>query len=159
MNGNIMKLKKRTKVDYICSFICSGIAFFITISELVIFISSKNHPESRLLNCTYAAFMFLITLITGLLLLQIHRNGQPFSKKTVNMLRILAVTVMLCGVFPDVIVRIIANAVQNNSAMIPVSFLLEGKNLAIMGTGAAIGIISEIFIYGYELQEDNDSIA
>lgn len=159
MNENIMKLKKRTKVDYICSFICSGIAFLITISELDIFISSKNHPESRLLNCTYAAFMFLITLITGLLLFQIHKNGQPFSKKTVNMLRILAVTVILCGMFPDVIVRIIANAVQNNSAMIPVSFLLEGKNLAIMGTGAAIGIISEIFIYGYELQEDNDSIA
>lgn len=158
MKENIMKLKKRTKVDYICSFICPGIAFFITISELVTFISSKNHPESRLLNCTYAAFMFLIMLITGLLLLQIHRNGQPFSKKTVNMLRILAVTVMLCGVFPDVIVSI-ANAVHNNSAMIHVSFLLEGKNFAIMGTGLAIGIISEIFIYGYELQEDNDSIA
>jgi hypothetical protein len=39
------------------------------------------------------------------------------------------------------------------------SYHFDVVNFAFSVLGVLIGIISEIFVYGYELQDDNDSIA
>ncbi len=43
------------------------------------------------------------------------------------------------------------------SAAVSVTF--DSKNLLIIVVGVVIGILSEVFVCGYELQQDNDSIA
>ena len=37
--------------------------------------------------------------------------------------------------------------------------ILNAKNVIVSVIGVVIGIVSEIFVYGYELQDDMDSIA
>jgi len=40
-----------------------------------------------------------------------------------------------------------------------VTFTFDAKNMLIIFIGVIIGIISEVFVYGLSLQEDNDLIA
>lgn len=93
-------------------------------------------------------------LIVSFIFIEIRKNGKPFSKVIIWELRILAITIMVGAYAPDIITNIVAG----NTVFIEY-IIFSSKNLLITALGVSIGMLSEIFVYGYELQEDMDSIA
>lgn len=110
-------------------------------------------------NGIYAIFIMGIALILAFMLLEVHKNGKPFSKRIINELRILAVFIIIGGILPDAISNLISNAVHGTSTLMNTEMILNAKNVIVSVIGVVIGIVSEIFVYGYELQDDMDSIA
>lgn len=71
----------------------------------------------------------------------------------------LAVFIVVGGMLPDVIASIVSGIVNSTSSQISIILVLNAKNVIVSIIGVVIGIVSEIFVYGYELQDDIDSIA
>lgn len=155
MNNEIEKLQKKTRVDMICSFVVALIAVGIAIKEFWTYVSMDERNPEHLTNGFYAVFAFGIIFLLGLILLEVHKIGKPFSKKIINELRVLAVFIIIGGLLPQIITTLIMDA----SSSIDINFVLNAKNLIVSIIGVIIGILSEIFVYGYELQDDVDSIA
>lgn len=158
-NNRIESLKKRTKVDMICSFIVAIIAVVIAVTEFSAYVSMDGTYPEHLTNGIYAIFTFGIVLILGLILLEVHKIGKPFSKRIINELRVLAVFVIVGGMLPDAIVSIITDIVNGTFSQVDIDLMLSSKNIIISIIGVVIGVVSEIFVYGYELQDDIDLIA
>lgn len=159
MDKRINTLQKRTKGDMICSFVAALVAVGIAVTEFWAYISTDGIYPEHLTNGIYAIFAFGITMILGLILLEVHKIGKPFSKRIINELRVLAVFVILGGVLPDSIAPIIEDVVNGTSSQISVELVMSAKNVIVSIIGVVIGVVSEIFVYGYELQDDVDSIA
>ena len=151
----INTLQKRTKGDMICSFVAALAAVGIAVKEFWAYISTDGIYPEHLTNGIYAIFAFGITLILGLILLEVHKIGKPFSKRIINELRVLAMFVILGGI----IAPIIQDMVNGTSSEISVELVMSAKNVIVSIIGVVIGVVSEIFVYGYELQDDVDSIA
>lgn len=158
-NNRIESLKKRTKVDMICSFIVAIIAIVMAVTEFSAYVSMDGTYPEHLTNGIYAIFTFGIALILGLILLEVHKIGKPFSKRIINELRVLAVFVIVGGMLPDAIVSIITDIVNGTFSQVDIDLMLSSKNIIISIIGVVIGVVSEIFVYGYELQDDIDLIA
>lgn len=58
-----------------------------------------------------------------------------------------------------IIAPIIQDMVNGTSSEISVELVMSAKNVIVSIIGVVIGVVSEIFVYGYELQDDVDSIA
>jgi len=155
MDKRINTLQKRTKGDMICSFVAALAAVGIAVKEFWAYISTDGIYPEHLTNGIYAIFAFGITLILGLILLEVHKIGKPFSKRIINELRVLAMFVILGGI----IAPIIQDMVNGTSSEISVELVMSAKNVIVSIIGVVIGVVSEIFVYGYELQDDVDSIA
>lgn len=78
---------------------------------------------------------------------------QPFSKNNIRRLRIIAVLTMLLSLMP-VVVMTIMRIIYFSYVNIPVSQI----NPFIILTGILFGVLSEIFKYGFELQDEIDQI-
>lgn len=78
---------------------------------------------------------------------------QPFSKNNMKRLRIIAVLTMLLTLMP-IVVMTIMRIIYFSYVNIPVSKI----NPFIILTGILFGVLSEIFKYGYELQDEIDQI-
>ncbi len=100
-----------------------------------------------------AAALFLFSLILG----EIHKTGRPFSKKIIKNLRAMAFVLIFASVLPNTAASVIYGFLDPNAVSISLSF--SSINLTIMVFGVVVGLFSEIFNYGYELQENIDSIA
>lgn len=159
MDNKINSLKNRTKSDMIFSFVVAVAAIVVAIIEFWKYSSIDDESTNHLSNGIYAVFTMGIALILAFILLEVHRNGKPFSKRIINELRILAVFVIIGGIVPDVVTIFINDAVRGTSSYMGVETILNAKNIIVSVIGVVIGIVSEIFVYGYELQDDMDSIA
>jgi hypothetical protein len=151
-------LKKRTFADMICSFVIATVSLFVFIIKLWVYFSAGKTYPGHIIYGLYALFVFAFTIITGLILLEVSKIGRPFSKKIINKLRVLAILVIAAGLLPDSAAIVIHNTF-NPAAKVGFEFVFSTKNLIISVVGVIIGIISEIFVYGYELQDDIDLIA
>ncbi len=100
-----------------------------------------------------AAALFLFSLILG----EIHKTGRPFSKKIIKNLRIMAFVLIFASILPNTVSSMVCGFLDPNA--LSFSFGFESINLAIMVFGVVTGLFSEVFKYGYELQENMDSIA
>ena len=149
MDDKMNSLKNRTKADMVFSFVVAVIAAGVAITEFWVYFSMDGSVEKYLTNGIYAIFIMGIALILAFMLLEVHKNGKPFSKRIINELRIL----------PDAISNLISNAVHGTSTLMNTEMILNAKNVIVSVIGVVIGIVSEIFVYGYELQDDMDSIA
>ena len=69
------------------------------------------------------------------------------------LLRIMAVILFLAGLMPSFV------EVESEPNMVAVSTTFNFQNFLLIALAAIIGVISEIFVYGKALQEDNDLIA
>ena len=145
-------LKKRTKSDMIISFFVAAFMGVVAFSQVKsYFMGGKD--ILNLYNGMYGVILCGVCIILGLILREVQLNGKPFTKKITKMLRIIAMIVMIGGFVPAVVSPFV------NSDGTTVSFHFDVINFAFSALGVMIGIISEMFVYGYELQDDNDSIA
>ena len=145
-------LKKRTKSDMIISFFVAafmGVAAFSQIESY--FMGGKD--ILNLYNGIYSVILCGVCIILGLILREVQLNGKPFTKKIIKMLRIIAFIVIIGGFVPAVVSIFVSSDGATHS------FHFDVINFAFSALGVMIGIISEMFVYGYELQDDNDSIA
>ena len=159
MNPKVESLKKRTKADMILSFIFSVFALYKS-CECLIFYFSKGMKESDLLlNGIYGIAIFVSYLIIVLILLEVYKKGSPFTKMVIRSLRFLSIWVVITSVLPKPLTNIIHEVRSGSITVLTLEEFCTGVNLVILVLGVVIGIISEIFVYGYELQQDNDLIA
>jgi hypothetical protein len=79
---------------------------------------------------------------------------EPFSKKNIMRLRIMAVLTMLLALMPEIIMNTIKMIFFYN-----MNIRFSSINFFVMITGVLLGIISEVFKYGPELQEEIEQIA
>ena len=79
---------------------------------------------------------------------------EPFSKRNIRRLRVIAVLTMLLAIVPAAAMLIFKMVVFSH-----VNLGFSQINFFVLMTGILLGIISEIFKYGHELQEDMDQIA
>lgn len=162
MNDLSKDLKKRTFADMIISIIlCAGAAAYL-ISMLVSFLN--NGMPEYITNMLYTAAIILELIMLISIFLEIRKKGKPFSKSVIIKLRIMAVLLMIVGCVPNLM--LVPNGpveemtdlfTEEISSMRVVYF--GTQNLLVILLGVIIGIISEVFVYGGKLQEDNDLIA
>lgn len=81
------------------------------------------------------------------------------KKQIINKLRTLAVLVIVTGLIPDALTPIIDDILNGSATQFAYKLVFSEKNVIIAIVGVVIGIVSEMFVYGYELQDDIDSIA
>ena len=144
-------LKKRTFFDMILScLLCAG-ALTAAIWQLIIFLNTRSAVYIG--NAVYSCVIFAELGLLSLILLEIRKTGKPFSKQIIAKLRIMAVVLMAGGLVP----RFTEVKLDEFSQDLAVSF--DMTNLLVIFLGVIIGIVSEIFVYGMSLQEDNDLIA
>lgn len=159
MNTKVESLKKRTKADMIICFLVSVLALFKSCESLIGYFSNGMNEVELLLNGIYDIAIFVSCLMIGLIIFDAHKNGSPFTKKVIRGLRFLAIWVLCTGFLPIPLTNIIHEARTGSITIVTLEEYFAGMNVVIMLLGVLIGIISEIFVYGYELQQDNDLIA
>ena len=150
-NPNLTSLKKRTSIDLILSGIIgiagavAGIIFLIKFGD--------GAPKQYLTNAVYSLALAAETLLLCLILIHVRKKGTPFSKTVILLLRIMAVILFLAGLMPSFV------EVESEPNMVAVATTFNFQNFLLIALAAIIGAISEIFVYGKALQEDNDLIA
>ena len=152
MNDIISKdLKKRTCADtFISCVLCFGELAF-SVYHIIEYIRGGS-PEC-ISNAVYCFVIFAELGLLSLILLEIKKTGKPFSKKIITKLRAMTLFLMLGGLMPRI------TELKTQAGNDAISFTFSSMNMLIIFLGIIIGIISEIFVYGLSLQEDNDMIA
>lgn len=159
MEEKMNELRKRTRSDMVCSILVAVVALAKAVTEFHACGSAGTELVKHLTNGIYAVFVLGVAIILSMMLLEVHKIGKPFSRKIIWELRILAVFVIVGGFLPDTVIPMIVNTLHGTSELIGIDVVLSAKNVVVSVIGVVIGIVSEIFVYGYELQDDMDSIA
>ena len=149
MSDRSLKLQKRLKSDRICTLIAMGLTVLMALLELIKFIQFGDAELLR--NFIQWGIGAACLFILFRLLKRIDVTGKPFDDSTIRHLRAIAFT-LLIGTPVAYAVEIFVNMIKDNMTEVHFSF-------AMPMVAVFIGIISEIFVYGKELQEDNDLIA
>ena len=98
--------------------------------------------------------MAVLFLFAYFMMQNIVKDGKPFSRKNINRLRVMAVITMLAALIPGCVKIMMTFAVFSN-----VTVQFSQVTFLVLILGVLLGVISEVFRYGYELQEDLDQIA
>lgn len=101
-----------------------------------------------------SVLMEIIFILLYLMLSQVKKGVVPFSKNSVSLLRKVAIFSLLLAVLPS-IADIVGSIVIFQFITIDFSSL----NFYIILIGVVFGILSEIFDFGFKLQEELDQIA
>lgn len=122
---------------------------------------SKNYEQETtadiaLKRAVLCLFMCVVLILFSCILNEIHKTGRPFSKKIIRKLQMMAVLLMVTAVFPDMVVVVVGVVTSTATAKVN---LFDYENVIPMIFGVCMGLMSEIFKYGYEIQEDIDQIA
>jgi len=146
------KLKKRTFIDTILSCLFCLAALVLSVWQFIGYADHTNMKE-YLSNSLCSLVIFAELGLLALILLEIRKTGKPFSKKIITKLRIMAVVLIAGALIPSYATVPISE--QEYSVVI----VFDMQNMLFIALGVIIGILSEVFVYGLSLQEDNDSIA
>lgn len=152
-----ISLIKRMKADMVCSWIITIIFMGISAYYLFNIMMESNFAYNLFIrmSCITIAQILLSVILTSIV-----RTGRPFVEGNVKRIRAMAMALMVS--FPlEMIVSITAVFLKkgNSTGDIKIDFTVDFTGLMIMFIGAVIGIISEIFFYGKELEEEMDQIA
>lgn len=96
----------------------------------------------------------MIFILIYIMLSRVKRGITPFSMKNVSILQKVAILSMLLALLPEAV-----DIVGSISTFQYITFHISSLNFYIISIGVVFGIISEIFKYGCELQEDINQIA
>jgi len=164
-------LKKRLHSDTIITYILTAVIAVLSVVKMVHFfvvadsvrIAGEAYkgtaPGSVLSDSIILMFVAVTMLLLSLILREIHLTGKPFSKKNVNRLRGMGVLLMIAGFAPE-IAKAISYMLDLNAGGASIQLPgFNGTSYCVMFFGVVCGLISEIFRYGCELQDNMDSIA
>lgn len=99
------------------------------------------------------SFMILILfLIVYQIMRSIIKEGMPFTEKNIKKLRMAAIITILNAIIPGCLKTMITMLFFTNS-----NAHLSQTNILVIILGVLIGAVSEIFKYGYELQNNISS--
>lgn len=99
------------------------------------------------------SFMILILfLIAYQIMRNIVKEGMPFTEKNIKKLRMAAIITILNAIIPGCLKTMITMLFFTNS-----NAHLSQTNILVVILGVLIGAVSEIFKYGYELQNNISS--
>ena len=153
-DNKVERLKKRLTGDAICCIIIAVVMGVFAIAELSMYFSCNGEFANMLNGSVQGLVMSITFVIISLIIFEIMKHGKPFSKRIIVKLRVLGIWVMLSAYLLDV-VSFIVEFLKNNEGY----FFPDMSNVFVSLLGVLLIIISEIFYYGHELQEDVDSIA
>lgn len=157
-DSKIESLKKRTLADTICCLVIAIASLGIAFIEFIQYITTERDFPYHISNGIYEIMLSIILVLVSMILMDARKNEKPFSKPIIWKLRIMSVVIIIGSFMPGPIASLV-DAVMSNSDLVIEIALPQIKNFMISTFGVIIGILSEIFVYGYELQEDMDSIA
>lgn len=165
-------LRKRIYADAkitICTAVITGIVAVLQFWHYVILWRLRNIQEKigeyyeqeasvdmALKRAVLCLFMCVVLILFSCILNEIHKTGRPFSQKIIKRMQTMAVLLMVAAVFPDMAVMVVKVVTSTNTAKMN---LFDYENVIPMIFGVCMGLMSEIFKYGYEIQEDIDQIA
>jgi|GEM_PF-2437568 hypothetical protein len=117
-----------------------------------------NYKYCYLIECvTYIVSIILVMGIFITLLIMLHdvtKVGKPFNMKNVRLMQLISILVMIFAVTPGMVKLTFTFILFLNA-----EWRISGTHLFILLFGFAIGVIAEMFKYGYKLQDDMDLIA
>lgn len=163
------ELKKRLHADTVSTYIITAGLVIVSIIRFANFLINLDSvkiagedfkgtaPEILLSDAILYIFIAVVLLLLSLILGEIHKTGRPFSKKIIGRLRAMAFVLIFAGVIPTTTASMVCDFLDADALTFSLGF--GSINLVIMAFGVVMGLISEIFKYGYELQENMDSIA
>jgi hypothetical protein len=155
-------LQKRVKADSRCTKVitgCIGVAMcFYAIYFITSIVNGTNNtdtPSVIFANLVRIGMIFAMFVLLSMFMNDLQKNGKPFTKKNIKRLRVIAILTMFTAVLPEFI-QSIAGFFDAKATFTLTLTLANGVLLLL---GVIFGIISEVFVYGYELEEEMDSIA
>lgn len=167
MKNTQNSLQKRLRSDTIFTYLLTaGLAIAAIVRTIDFFTVLRTAREAgevydgispgtvieQTLLCVFAAVvMLLLSLVLG----GIHSTGKPFSKNNIRLLQTIAYVLLAASIVPEVGYSIFSAWPDFEY----LTFQIDMGNIIIMFFGATIGLISEIFKYGNDLQDNMDSIA
>lgn len=163
------ELKKRLHSDTIATYIITAALAVISVIRFANFlivldsvkIAGDNYkgtaPEILLSESILYIFIAVVLLLLSLILGEIHKTGRPFSKKAIGRLRAMAFVLIFASIIPNTASSMVCDFLDADALSFSLGF--ESINLVVMIFGVVMGLVSEIFKYGFELQENMDSIA
>lgn len=101
-----------------------------------------------------SVLMEIIFILLYKILSQVKKGSMPFSKNSVSLLRKVAIFSFLLALLPE-----IADIVGSIVIFQYITIDFSSLNFYIISIGVVFGILSEIFSFGFELQEELDQIA
>ena len=152
MEKRIADLNKRLRSDGIASLIFAGIFFLLSCMQILNFFIQND--SIFLKRGVQSLIMAIPLLLIYFIIRRTGATGKPFDDKNIRDLRIISIIVIIGGILPMAVESFVGVIIYDS-----VSVEIELFDLFIPLTGVIIGIISEIFVYGRDLQEDNDLIA
>lgn len=108
-------------------------------------------------HCVKAIQCLLVAIVLffiSMALKDVQNGGKPFSKFFIRCLRLSALFTILLGILPGTVKFILSMFYLSNYFI-----KISANAFFVILIGIVIGVISEIFIYGKELQEEMDQIA
>jgi len=169
MNTAQTSLQKRLHSDTIFTYIIVGVMGLSSVVRLVHFFIALDNvrmagdaytgsvPGDLLSEALLFMFIAWAMLMLSLVLGEIHRTGKPFSQKNVNRFRAMGFILIFASIIPEAAKGLVGFA--DPTATYATFQLLTARSLCVMFFGVVCGLVSEIFRYGYELQDNMDSIA
>lgn len=162
MDKKSKELQKRIKTDSICTRVIAGGIGILAIAVLIALITSivdpkpdQVAPEIILGNLVRIVFVFVTFIILSMFMQDLYKTGKPFTKKSITRLRAIAIISMIGAVLPELVSSIAGMFDADAVFTLEVNF----ADIIIILLAAVFGILSEVFEYGYELQQEMDEIA
>ncbi|MCR4651097.1 MAG: DUF2975 domain-containing protein [Lachnospiraceae bacterium] len=166
MNKREEHLKMRLKGDAICTWIIAGFIGVLGLSKIFTAIGGfgnggvmkgvlEGSPAFVMADGVREMLMAAAIVILALVLSSIRNTGRPFTKENVMKFRVMAILLIVCSV-SRILVASIAGFFDPQATF---QLTFELSDFVYGVAGVIVGIISEIFYYGHELQEELDSIA
>ena len=87
---------------------------------------------------------------------KIKKGESPFQRDSVKILRCAAILIIVEGILPGVVKFLIAFF---SMSCVSMNMTFDPQDIFIVVLGIVVGMISEVFRYGCDLQEDSDLIA
>lgn len=152
MENRSIALNKRLNSDRNVSLIL-GIAIAVVgvLQTATFFVGGDPEAIRRAVHAfTCAIVLFIIYRALSV----IRKEGRPFTDKIIKYLRTAAVVIMIGGFLPPFL-EMAAATFKGDMY----TWNMGDFDLLVPVIGVTVGIISEMFVYGKDLQEDNDLIA
>ena len=152
MTGTILTRKsKRTSANMIFAGLCA-VLFFVLGAVYIVKLLGGG-VKSYLTNAVYSFALSFELLLLCLIFVDIRKSGRPFTKGVILKLRIMSLILIAAGFMPSYV----QIPLSENEFAVMISYNLQ--NMLVTALGVVVWVISQVFVYGRELQEDNDLIA